>query len=932
MKSKPHTLRVILLWTVILVSLADVRAATVGGRNNFIINYSKLQSARSGAQTWDIASYNTDWMYFANQNGLLQYNGNTWTLFPLHNGMNVRSVWPSHTYRRIYAGGISEFGYFEPDAHGVLRYICMSDSLSDARRYIGNVWGIHEMDNVLFLQGDTRFLKYVHGHYTDIDVGCKIDCSGVADGVLYAGTSEGVKVLMGNQFIPLNGSGRLNDKRIRGILPADGGITVVTATDGLFFCDGHRCEAVSTPIDDFLMRNDVFCATLSGDLLALGTIRSGVAVMNIRTGDIRYFNEANGLQNNTVLSLAFDAEQNLWAGTDNGIDCICLSLPWSNLYPSRDSYGAAYCALPDGNRLYLGTSRGLYVMDYGGTLSDHRLPIRMIPHSSGQVWGLSRINDRLFCFHDRGVFLIEGEQLKRIGTLSGAWTGQAVMGRDDCFYIGVYDGICLLTEQSERAEIRRIEGINDSFRFFAQESERVLWLTDLSRCYRVQLDSTLTRVLSRTEFGVDDGLPAGKVRLHKTGDAICFSTPEGFYRYDAPSGRIVPDETLNRRLGKESLYYHLTQQNDRLFGLTSYGVCVADALSDSLQVILFNRQMTELVPDAETFVVLSDSLLLVPHYNGFMTTSTVRSSVEKHFSVRIGDVLTTEPRDSLLYTFNYRATTPYPQISYLNNSLRFEFGSYSFSGDEEVFFQCRLNQGEWSTPGVSATKEYSNLPEGRYTFEVRARFADGEVAGDSFDFRILPPWYRSTIAYLCYIMLMLGTVVAVYKWDNRRVKRKKQQVVQEKDREMAERERVQTANLLINLTRKNEILTNIKGELHKVMSLVKDGNEKEVRQQLLVLSSKIDTNTHSEEVLQRIEEQFDLMHNNFMTRLQAKHPTLTFNERMMCAYLKMNLSSKEIAPLMNLSVRGVETIRYRIRKKLGLGREVNLLNYLEELS
>lgn len=65
-----------------------------------------------------------------------------------------------------------------------------------------------------------------------------------------------------------------------------------------------------------------------------------------------------------------------------------------------------------------------------------------------------------------------------------------------------------------------------------------------------------------------------------------------------------------------------------------------------------------------------------------------------------------------------------------------------------------------------------------------------------------------------------------------------------------------------------------------------------------------------------------------MKRLHAKHPTLSNNERMMCAYLKMNLSTKEIAPLLNISVRGVETIRYRLRKKFGLEREDSLVDYL----
>ena len=100
------------------------------------------------------------------------------------------------------------------------------------------------------------------------------------------------------------------------------------------------------------------------------------------------------------------------------------------------------------------------------------------------------------------------------------------------------------------------------------------------------------------------------------------------------------------------------------------------------------------------------------------------------------------------------------------------------------------------------------------------------------------------------------------------------------------------------------------------------------KKQLILINNKIDSNIQSDEVLKRIEDQFDLIHNNFMKRLHEKHPDLSNNERMMCAYLKMNLSTKEIAPLLNISVRGVETIRYRLRKKFHLEREESLTDYL----
>lgn len=123
-RHKNYILRLTLI-CVLLMPLGRLAAEW----NNFIINYSKSQYGK-GSQTWKIASYDQNWVYFANKNGMLQYDGNIWKTFPMNNSSDVRSVFPSKNYDRIYVGGISEFGYYEPGPGGRLVYNCMSDSLS----------------------------------------------------------------------------------------------------------------------------------------------------------------------------------------------------------------------------------------------------------------------------------------------------------------------------------------------------------------------------------------------------------------------------------------------------------------------------------------------------------------------------------------------------------------------------------------------------------------------------------------------------------------------------------------------------------------------------------------------------------------------------------------------------------------------------------
>lgn len=88
----------------------------------------------------------------------------------------------------------------------------------------------------------------------------------------------------------------------------------------------------------------------------------------------------------------------------------------------------------------------------------------------------------------------------------------------------------------------------------------------------------------------------------------------------------------------------------------------------------------------------------------------------------------------------------------------------------------------------------------------------------------------------------------------------------------------------------------------------------------MVLAARIDENIQSDDIFRRFEEEFDLINDNYIKNLSAQYPDLRRNELLLAAYLKMELSSKEIAPLLGISVRGVESMRYRLRRKMGISR------------
>lgn len=320
---------------------------------------------------------------------------------------------------------------------------------------------------------------------------------------------------------------------------------------------------------------------------------------------------------------------------------------------------------------------------------------------------------------------------------------------------------------------------------------------------------------------------------------------------------------------------------------------------------------------------------VVPGLEGFMLEDSARFSAEAgHVSIRRMSVI---PADSVVYEASPFGGEINPEIPYSWNSVRFEFSVVPHSMAQEVVYQSRLNGGEWTPASATPVREFTDLREGNYLFEVRALFPDGTEAVDSMEFRVKAPWYRSLAAWCVYVVLVLCAVFGGIWLERKRVRRSKAKDMKSlKDEiDVLEQEKLdaalrhksqQLANSMLNLGRKNKILVSIKEDLKACVAGEEVKDAAEMRRRLMVLAARIDENIQSDDIFRRFEEEFDLINDNYIKNLSAQYPDLRRNELLLAAYLKMELSSKEIAPLLGISVRGVESMRYRLRRKMGISR------------
>ena len=142
---------------------------------------------------------------------------------------------------------------------------------------------------------------------------------------------------------------------------------------------------------------------------------------------------------------------------------------------------------------------------------------------------------------------------------------------------------------------------------------------------------------------------------------------------------------------------------------------------------------------------------------------------------------------------------------------------------------------------------------------------------------------------------------------------KLQQDVESKSRELA----VSTMSMI----KKNQFLGKIKTDLKKITDVSKVSS----------VIKTIDRNLNNEDDWRFFEEAFNNADKEFLQKIKNSHPNLTNNDLKLCAYLRLNLSSKDVAPLLNISLRSVEIKRYRLRKKMNLTHNEGLTDYILSL-
>jgi ligand-binding sensor domain-containing protein/DNA-binding CsgD family transcriptional regulator len=916
----------------------------------------------AGIQNIDFAQNRDMTLYIANNLGVLAYNGNEWEVHAFKNGKKQRSLAFDNENNRLYVGSQNEFGFFHDD----WQYVSLIDQIPSHLRDFDEVWDVYIHKSSVYFCTFQGIYVYDGELISVIEHPLGFDRSFLVNGNLYTQSKNGhlFEIKEGKLVSTpiINSSNQI----IASIVQEDEGTVIFYNSGKIAFLTSYNEDAKYQELIDALQGTYVnHVLQLSDSRLVVSTQTSGLFLFNIQSGEIEHITTLDGLKTNACLRAFQDYAGNVWVGMQNGVALIYINSPIRLINQEINIQGSGYEAYDTGEGTYYATSTGLYFLDKVTNQS------RFLSGTEGPAYGIQEIAGKLYAGHHTGLFLLEGAKATKLATTHGMWQIKQLRSNGQYAIAGTYSGLYLfkIDENQLLRPIQKIKGFNESSRFLEEDQQGNIIVGQYYKgLFQLELQDEMTKVnvnLLSEQYDSPQNFQ-DQIILSKIDNELYIASNTGLYKIDQTNKQIVADGIFTEVIGHQPVYL-IKQDHQKNVHV------IAENLIGFFKQISVNNYV--FVPSSlfQLRYYLNNDLLQssVNINNGIMFSA---NDGFLHYHPELEDVLGNSrllmitkvysvSQDSAIYSWKPFESKPDQAQKLVVDQraavLQFKIESFQFRGVNTQQFRYflkgfDLDYGEWSP---MTTKEYTNLREGSYELYVQSRnHLGGLTTSEPLYLTVKPPFYRSLTAKILYVILGLLAFFMLVGAQKRRFKEKEMKLEKRKEMELAakqqkfvkieqqkeeelkqmeeaklESELQHLNNLLaastMNLVVKNEFIENIKQELKDVR---KKGKNPETKKALERIEKEIDSTLRVQEDWKQFEYHFDKVHGDFLGRLRDEYTDLSPNDQKLCAFLRLNLSTKEIANLMSISLRGVEVARYRLRRKLNLQKGQNLSKFIIE--
>ncbi|WP_051219363.1 helix-turn-helix and ligand-binding sensor domain-containing protein [Flavobacterium frigidarium] len=889
----------------------------------FVENYSK-SDYKGDNQIWNIAQGNDKALYFANNHYLLRYDGIKWEKNTLPNKTIIRSVFVEGD--KIYSGSYKEFGYWKREK-GRMIYTSISQGkkiFNDSDN--GEIWKIFKFDNHIYFQSFNEVFIFDGKKVKKIKLAPLISYFFEIDKELLVATVvDGVQKLQGDKLVEIKAWEVLKNNVVHAIEKYNGSTYFFTKKNGVYISKNGSLSPWQNPLNEVLKKANINAAKfLKNNRLVIGTANKGLFIFDFKTNSSMNINRDNVLMNNSILTITEDKENNLWLGLDNGIAYIEVNSPNLIFYDNSGTLGSVYSVVK--------TDRGYLLASNHGVYQYENKNFSLVPNSQGQAWSINKVGDNYLVGQDEGTFLYKEGAYSKYNSINGGWT-LVKSNVDNSYLQGTYSGVYVYKDIANSAEAILLKDFLKPIKYVAQNKRNEIWAADNYRgLYRINYNEQYrTKIENITQKnGIKNDFA---VKIFEFRNDILFLINHQWYTYNAVAKKLVKNELFNTNFSQVSDVVKIDENHF---------------------VILQGGLLYQVYASADTTFVRS--LIQDKYYKGkiindnlniFKNGDNYLLNLDDGFiSLKLNNNNIAVPNLKVEAFANDELVETDGTVSY-NTEVNIHLIS-GFYGSSKPNLFYKLEDSKNPIPINDGKVTLNNLKSGSVVFTMYNHDGLKYNKVKSFTFSVATPWYFSIWMILVYIILIGVILYIYYKWNKMRyiqklalkeedlkhqkkileleLKAQNDLNTQQYEKHILELELLskssQVAGKSLSIAKQSEMIEKVQGILEKETDINKLKSE---------VKKAIKINAVNKHEWESFETNLNQIHNEFITTLSKKFPNLTSKDIKLCIYLKMNLSSKEIAPMMNISFRGVELHRYRLRKKLQLETEENLSQFLLSL-
>ena len=662
----------------------------------------------------------------------------------------------------------------------------------------------------------------------------------------------------------------------------------------------------------------------SGKHFYLGTRSHGLLILDKSSKLLKHVNIYDGILSGRINSVQSDKHGNIWVALNAGISYIKLTSPFYMVAKDVNLGHGNTCVVYN-NIIYAGSKHGLFKIKQ----HENEYLIEKIQGIEEEVLKIELFSNYLIIKGISGykVFNLGNNELKPINERN------ITISASDDILLKVRGSIIEVYES-----IKKLEKVEPKY-------STILYYDTLNISNQKIIWHYNNHKLEGYRIGSDSIYPDSELTLENIQDILftnyypIIRKNNHYYQYEPDSLKLLPG--LEKFIAEQGIEYARIDSDSTLWMIADH---VPFRYSQSIKRIQGNsffHQLRHQLSVNYNITQINDSLFFIGSDKGFICfnkqhkirkhqfRTLIRSvkSRQKDLKINIKSSIDTRP-------FHYvYVETP---IKYENNDISFYYSTGANEFEGASFRYSLLGyMPKWTGWQSENSREFTNLDPGDYVFAVQGQNISRENGHTALVyFTIAAPWYMQWWAFTIYALII---IMAFLMWAiivKQREKRKNHEIQLKKEKEIIRlkneklnediiRKSQQLANTTMESIKKNKFLNEIKSDIESINT--------EQKHKVKNLIRKLDKEIEGQEAQQLFEFNFDKVHENFIKRLNEKHNNLTTKDVRLCAYIRMGLSSKEIAPLLNITYRGVELSRYRLRAKLGIQKGENMTIYIQNL-